>query len=203
MPATIAVGRVSAGQSHCAFSSFGCTLEGGWHCVSVMVSGDDDFEALFREEMPSVVATVWRITDDRAGAEEIAQDAFAKALVRWRRVGRYDRPGAWVRRVAIRDAVRAAERARRSQALLVEPSWVAPPMAASDPELLDAVRALPGQQRAAVVLFYLEDRPAAEVAEFLSCSQATVRSHLRRARHALADRLGDADDEGAFDNARR
>lgn len=177
-------------------------MEGAGHCVQVM-AGDDGFETLFRAEMGSVVATVWRITDDRAVAEEVAQDAFAKALVRWRRVSRYDRPGAWVRRVAIRDAVRAAERARRTQPLPADPAWMAAPAAASHPELVNAVRGLPAQQRAAVVLYYLEDRPTVEVADLMGCSEATVRSHLRRARHSLGERLGDPDDEGALDDVRR
>lgn len=151
-------------------------------------SGFDEF---YRSEHRAIVATVYRITDDAGVAEDITQDAFAKALVRWRRVRRYDRPGAWVRRVAIRDAVRATNRTRGQRPLPAEPSWPAPPAVLDDPLLLAAVRALPGQQRAAVVLYYLEDRPTSEVANLLGCGEATVRVHLRRARARLAEELDD------------
>lgn len=111
------------------------------------------FEDAFREEYPGVVRVVAPIVGSVADAEGIAQDAFTKAYVRWARLSRYDRPGAWVRRVAIRDAVRFAERSRRS-----------PEPPAPDRDPVDAVVAridldrllarLPARQRACVVLHH-------------------------------------------------
>jgi RNA polymerase sigma-70 factor (ECF subfamily) len=40
-------------------------------------------------------------------------------------------------------------------------------------------------------LYYLEDRPVAEIATLLGCSEGTVKTHLSRGRAALADRLGE------------
>lgn len=75
------------------------------------------FEDCFRDEYPSVVRTLVPIVLDRAEAEAVAQDAFLKALRRWRRIRTLDRPGAWIRRVAIRDAVRNVDRRRRDARL--------------------------------------------------------------------------------------
>jgi RNA polymerase sigma-70 factor (ECF subfamily) len=61
---------------------------------------------------------------------------------------------------------------------------------ARDAALMAAVRSLPSQQRAAVVLFYLEDRPLAEIAEILGCAAATARVHVHRARARLAEAMG-------------
>ena len=47
---------------------------------------------------------------DRGHAEEITQDAFAKLLLHWSSVRNYERPDAWVRRVAIRMAVKQSKR---------------------------------------------------------------------------------------------
>jgi RNA polymerase sigma factor (sigma-70 family) len=44
-------------------------------------------------------------------------------------------------------------------------------------------------QRAAVVLFYFEDRPVSEVAEILDCSTSTAKVHLHKARKKLAELL--------------
>ena len=66
------------------------------------------------------------------------------------------------------------------------------------PEAVDfwrAVRSLPGRQRQAVALFYLEDWPIAEIARFLGCTEAAVRGHLHRGRAALARRLGEGREE--------
>jgi RNA polymerase sigma factor (sigma-70 family) len=153
--------------------------------------GGESFDVLYRESFATIVGSVRWIVGDTEVAREIVQDAFVAALVHWRRVSGYDNPGAWVRRVAIRDAVRAAKRAR------VQPRFV-PRSEATDSDTVIAVRAavesLPASQRAAVVLYYLHDLPVAEVAKVLGCSQGTAKTHLSRARHALAIRLGEEQD---------
>ena len=60
-----------------------------------------------------------------------------------------------------------------------------------------AVRRLPRRQAQAVALHYLEDRSLLDVAKVLGCAEGTVKTHLHRARLALADDLGCevADDE--------
>src|SRR6266536_1991640 len=68
------------------------------------------FDWLFAEEFPAVMCTVYLIVHDLDRAEDITQDAFVQLLRHWNKVSRYDRPGAWVRRVAVRLGVRAARR---------------------------------------------------------------------------------------------
>ncbi len=146
------------------------------------------FEEAFRAEYAGVVRVIAPIVGSVEDAEAIAQDAFVKAYTRWTRIGRYDRPAAWIRRVAIRDAVRFAERGRR-------PIPAAPAergssdSVASRLDLAAALRQLPAQQSACVVLHYLADWPVADVADALGCKEATVRVHLHRARTALAAAL--------------
>lgn len=67
---------------------------------------------------------------------------------------------------------------------------MAEPTATAD--LVPVLAALPEQQRAAVVLYYLLDQPTSAVAETLGVTEATVRSHLRNARSRLVGSLGDA-----------
>jgi RNA polymerase sigma-70 factor (ECF subfamily) len=141
---------------------------------------------------PALVRTVRCVVDDRSQAEDIAQEAFVQLLRHWRKVSRYDEPGAWLRRVAIRMAVKESSRSRLRpvRERQSQPPPVGEP-AISDPALMAAVRELSPRQRAVVALFYLEDRPMEEIAELLGCSVSTGWVHLHRARHALADRLGE------------
>ena len=60
---------------------------------------------------------------------------------------------------------------------------------APDAELIDALRALPPNQRAALVLFYFERLTTEEVAEELGIRPSTARSQLHGGRAALARRL--------------
>jgi RNA polymerase sigma-70 factor (sigma-E family) len=155
---------------------------------------NEEFRDLFVDDYDRVVRTVFLIVRDQGRAEEIAQEAFLQLLRNWTRVSGHDRPEAWLRRVAIRMAVRSIKRDRTlARALLrVVPDQHSPPADAdASADVLDAVATLPPQQRAAVVLFYYEDRPVEEVAQILDCSASTARVHLHKARKRLGALLSE------------
>jgi RNA polymerase sigma-70 factor (ECF subfamily) len=125
-------------------------------------------------------------------AQEVTQEAFTRAWMRWGRVARYDDPAAWVRRVAWNLAtsrirrMRTALRYRQAQ----RPQTVAGP----GPErvaLETALAALPDNQRRAVVLHYLAGLPVAEIAQLCRAREGAVRTWLYRARLTLARHLTD------------
>lgn len=149
-----------------------------------------EFTRFFEVEFQAVVRTAYFIVHDRQRAEDVAQEAFTQLYVHWAKVAAYQRPDAWVRRVAIRTAVRAAGRERRRSELEKETDYPAGERA-QDVDLIRAVRQLPPQQRAAVALFYFEDRPLAEIAHILDCTESTARVHLVKARRRLGDLLGE------------
>lgn len=152
-----------------------------------MTETELEYAWFFRTEFPSVLRSVFLILRDRSRAEDVAQDAFVQLYAHWRKVSRYERPEAWVRRVAIRMAVREQKRSRLRPILERNAAAVAPP--GSDLDLTDALSELSPTQRAVVVLYYYEDRPTSEIVEILGMSQSTVRVHLSRARRHLAELL--------------
>jgi RNA polymerase sigma factor (sigma-70 family) len=157
---------------------------------AVVSERDVEFTSFFRAEYPALVRTLCVVLHDRERAQDVAQDAFVQLFARWRRISHYERPDAWVRRVAIRMAVRTARRERLRPQL--ERELEAAPLARPlDIDLLRAIHQFPASQRAAVALFYLEDRPVSEVAEILACTEVTAKVHLHRARKRLADLLGE------------
>jgi RNA polymerase sigma-70 factor, ECF subfamily len=153
-----------------------------------MENQPESVRELFDVEYAGLVRLATLITGDVAAAEDAVQEAFARAVARWHRLRSYDRPGAWVRRVTIRLAVRDRGRRRRELPSELLDSPVAE-TAAPDPELIDALRALPPNQRAALVLFYFERLTTDEVADELGVRPSTARSHLHRGRAELARRL--------------
>jgi len=157
--------------------------------------GAADFDAVFREHYERMVRSLAVACGDREVAADAVQDAFTRAYVRWRRVSRYDDPAGWVRHVALnrlRDHFRRAERGRRAvdrlsnQADLVV---VAPEPPTEDTGLLDAVDALPRQQRIATALFYVEQLSVQEVADAMKLSTGAVKYHLHAARAALREQV--------------
>ena len=84
----------------------GATFRSAQGVWSRMDERPDSVRDLFDAEYGAIVRLATLITGDLAAAEDIAQEVFARALSRWSRIASYDRPGAWLRRVAIRLAVR-------------------------------------------------------------------------------------------------
>jgi RNA polymerase sigma factor (sigma-70 family) len=154
-----------------------------------------DYAAFFRAEFAAVTRTAYLVLHDRDAAEDVSQDAFTQLHLHWAKISRYDRPDAWVRRVAIRMAIRAVRRHRLLDGLL---GRLEPPRQeqGADLDLAAALLRLPPQQRAAIALHYYEDRPLTEVAQILSCSHATAKVHVFKARRRLASLLGEPEAEG-------
>jgi RNA polymerase sigma-70 factor, ECF subfamily len=166
--------------------------------VRIAVGGQstEAFEAFARRERTRLVAFAWALTGSLAASEELAQEALMAAWQGWDRVGTYERPGTWARRVVANRAAgvhRRAGREHRAVDRLVGSGGSDEPDVAIDAEnaaLWDTVRALPLRQAQVVVLHYLEDRSVGEIAAILGCAEGTVKAHLHRGRRQLAHRLG-------------
>jgi len=161
------------------------------------VTGADlEYAWFFRAEFPMVLRTVFLILGDRGKAEDVTQEAFIQLLSHWKKIARYERPDAWVRRVAIRLAVKAHKRKRMREVLERDTSGPQG-LKAPDVDLANALRQLPLKQRTCVLLFYYEDRPIAEIVDIMGISEGAVKVHLHRARERLAALLGEEVDEDA------
>lgn len=152
----------------------------------------ETFPAFYRREYPNMVAIAAAVSGNRAIAEDIAQEAMLRAHRHWDRISTYERPGAWVRRATINLALSATKRAAAElrRLLRIAESPTLPEPDDADGRIWQAVAQLQGNQRAAIALHYLEDRPIAEIATILEVSEATARVHLHRGRRALAAALG-------------
>jgi RNA polymerase sigma-70 factor (ECF subfamily) len=143
-----------------------------------------DFDALFRDAGSGVFRTLYAYTGGRRDiAEEAMAEAFARALARSDTIRD---PVAWIYRTAFRlanDELRA-ERRRGPAPSDVE----APPPELSG--LMDALRKLSPNQRAAIVMRHVLDLDVAEIARRMGTASPTVRVHLHRGRKRLRELLG-------------
>jgi RNA polymerase sigma-70 factor, ECF subfamily len=155
--------------------------------TDVMVSAQRDLEMLYREHGNRLWWALVAFSGDRDIASDAESEAFAQAL---RRGEAIKDPLAWIWRAAFRIAAGELKERGRQAPPLSEPSYELPEQAA---EVTNALRQLPAQQRAAVVLHYYADRPIREIAELLGTSSSTVAVHLHRGRNRLRDLLGDDD----------
>ena len=124
-----------------------------------MSRGVDDFEGFFEQHYGPTLRAISLAIGDSQRAEDLTQEAFARAYRRWSTVSKLERPVAWVYVVALN-----AERKRwRREVDRSEPE--SPAIDSPDPAggvltrivVRDALDRLPPRQRAAVVLRYLSD----------------------------------------------
>jgi RNA polymerase sigma-70 factor (sigma-E family) len=155
----------------------------------VTLSFDDAFDGLFRD----AYRVAYRLLGSREDACDVAQEALARASLRWSRLtGRGD-PAPWVVRVATNLAL---DRWRRRRTAASHPVAAGVPVVDPVDDRVDlhrALAALPRRQRDVVVLRYVADLPEAAVAHALGCSVGTVKTHASRGLAALRAALGERD----------
>ncbi len=159
----------------------------------------DEFDAFYRGTAPRLLRYAYGLTTDVAQAQDLVQEAYARAWQRWRRLRGYEDPEAWLRLVVSRlhtDWWRAA-RVRRT-AVPPAPAPVDPP-GETVLLLVAALRTLPAAQRRALALHYLLDLSVAQIAAETGASEGTVKSWLHRGRAALAALLDDSPVTGGSD----
>jgi RNA polymerase sigma-70 factor (ECF subfamily) len=156
------------------------------------VSKDEAFEAFLNERYGKVVSAVRLIA--RESAEDIAQEAFARAYIHWNKLWPDGNPVGWVHRVATNLALSLRTRAARevrAVARLGKRTAFESPAPEAYPELHEAVASLPARQRAAVALYYVLDLSIEECAKALKCKDGTVKRLLFDAREGLRTKLGE------------
>jgi RNA polymerase sigma-70 factor (ECF subfamily) len=149
-----------------------------------------EFYAAFKDECLRIVLVS---VGDRALAEELVAEAFARAWTSWRKVRVHPVPRAWVVRTALNAHVSLWRRRRREVPLDAAPLAMtharqAEP-ASVDDALVAAIRALPMRQREVIVYRVFFDLDAASTADLLGISPGTVGAHLHRALATLRTRI--------------
>jgi RNA polymerase sigma factor (sigma-70 family) len=151
---------------------------------------DEDLERLYREAAPKLWRAIYGFTGGRRHlAEDAVAEAFARAFEHAREIRA---PLPWIYRTAFRIATRELQREKRRPPAAPD---AVPGVDPSDVhDLLQALRSLTTNQRAAVLLHDLEGFTAPEIAGLLGVAAPTVRVHLFRGRRRLRDLLGTEED---------
>jgi RNA polymerase sigma-70 factor (ECF subfamily) len=155
-----------------------------------------EFEARLVESSTLAFRVAYSVLRQREDAEEVAQEAFAKAHRRFRTLRDRDAFRAWLVRMTWRlalDRQRADRRrlTRERAAVSAAPATTGAPALEWERRdgLWRAIDALPEKLRLAVVLAGIEGHGLHEVARLLRVPEGTVKSRLFLARRQLKERL--------------
>lgn len=145
----------------------------------------DDLDSFCRALRPRLVGALVLYCGDVGVAEDLAQEALARAWEHRSRLRHVERPDSWVFRVAFNLAASRRRRARaeargiRRSTGTGQPSWL--PDVAWAVALRSAVAGLPPRQRAAIVARYYLDLDVASAALVLGCRDGTVKALTHQA----------------------
>jgi RNA polymerase sigma-70 factor (ECF subfamily) len=164
------------------------------------MTGSDsaDFDAFYIATVRRVVLYLYAACGDRSEAQDLAQEAFARAWQNWPKVSGYDSPEAWVRTVAWRllaNRWRGLRRWLAAQARLGPPDEVTGSPSPDRVAIVDALQRLPKPQRQVIALHYLLDMSVNDIAASTGTPTGTIKARLSRARTTLAGLLGEHDQE--------
>lgn len=143
--------------------------------------------AAFEEAFPRLFEVAYRVayrtTGTAAEAEDIAQEALTRALLRWG--GIEDHAAAWVATVALRLAIDSGRsRRRHPRAELVDMPGTEVDLERRM-DLRAALRRLPKRQQQVLACRYLAQLPDEETARLLAISPGSVKQHAARGLAAL------------------
>lgn len=145
-----------------------------------------DFADFYQRCRDDCLRAVLAGVADRALAEDLVAEAFARAWASWSKVSRHPAPAAWVVRTAVNTRVSWWRRHKREVALAGhDQAQPAEEISEVDATLLAALRRLPPRQREVIVLRIWLDLDTETVANVLGISARTVAVHLFRATATL------------------
>lgn len=163
--------------------------------MSGQETGDQarNFDAFYTGSHRRVLHQMYAMTGNLAEAQDLVQEAYARAWQRWSAVSTYGEPEAWVRTVAWRLAASRWRKAKNGVAAMLrhgqDPDTPEPSL--DNVALVAALKQIPEAQRRAIVLHHLGGLSVAEVATETGSPVGTVKARLSRGRAALAELLSD------------
>jgi RNA polymerase sigma-70 factor (sigma-E family) len=156
---------------------------------------EKSFEEFVHASLPALSRHAYALTGGADAGQDLLQDTLVKVARAWRRIRREGNPLAYTRTVMLNTYL-SAWRALRRRGVVVpydeDASTAGDAYAQIDSRdvLRRALAALPRDQRAVLVLGYLDDLTDDEIAGLIDRRPATVRSLRHRALQTLRARLG-------------
>lgn len=156
-----------------------------------------EFERRLVESSTLAFRVAYGVLRRREDAEDVAQDAFAKAYRHFHQLRDRDRFRAWLVRMTWRLAVDRRRSDRRRAARETIHATQAPTTTTADPvmehersqRLWEAIDRLPEKLRVVVVLAGIEEHDLNEVARLLDVPLGTVKSRMFTARARIREHL--------------
>jgi RNA polymerase sigma-70 factor (sigma-E family) len=156
-------------------------------------SRDAEYSEYAAARLPALRRLAAVLCDDWQHGDDLVQATLTKLYVHWGRVRAASQPDAYARAVLVREFLHERRSNWVKRVSLGDRVTDLPAAEVDHDAVLDlraAVAALPGRQRATLVLRFYCDLSVDQSAEVLGCSPGTVKSNTARALDAVRRGLG-------------
>ena len=157
--------------------------------MASLLRTDEEIMDIYNRQVDTVYRICFSFMKTRTDTEDMVQETFLRLMSSGTEFQSEKHEKAWLIVTASNVCKDALRRVWRKHTSIEE----LPEIAQEGPEwnpVLEAILALPTDQKTAVYMYYYEGYSSAEIAQALGCRQGTVRSRLSRARQALKKDLG-------------
>lgn len=149
-----------------------------------------DFESLYNQFRGRVYGTAYRMTGNRADAEDVTQEVFIRVFKKLSSFRGYSAVSTWIYRITMNCALDLLRRRKREQTLPLDESLVTASEPISVMRLIEGtLPRMPEGYRQVFVLHDMQGMKHFEIAKILGISEGASKSQLHRARAFLRKEL--------------
>lgn len=151
---------------------------------------DREIVEIYNRHVDTVYRVCYSFMKNKADTEDMVQETFLKLLSGGKRFESEKHEKAWLIVTASNLCRDALKKWWRKCEDIEDYAGEADASPRSENDVLQAILELPQDYKVSVYMYYYEGYSTGEIAQYLHCPQATVRSRLSRARQQLKSMLG-------------
>lgn len=156
---------------------------------------DKEIIEIYNRQADTVYFVCYSFMKNKPEAEDMMQETFLRLISTGKRFENERHEKAWLIVTASNLCKNSLKRHWRREESIEDNPALAEKVSKSDNEVLEAILALPKDYKTVVYMYYYEGYSTKEIAQYLRCPGATVRTKLARARKLLKEMLGGESDE--------
>ena len=159
---------------------------------------DKEIIDIYDRNADTVYYVCYSFMKNKPEAEDMVQETFLRLISTGKKFENERHERAWLIVTASNLCKNSLKRHWRREESLEDNTNLTDMQTKQHNEVLEAILALPQDYKTVVYMYYYEGYSGEEIAKFLGCPHATVRTRLARARKLLKQMLGgETDDQKA------
>lgn len=158
--------------------------------MASLLRTDEEIMEIYNRHVDTVYRICFSFMKNKPETEDMVQETFLRLITSGKTFENERHEKAWLIVAASNLCKDSLRKWWRRNENIEDYSSTLIDMTHADNEVLDAILALPNDHKCVVYMYYYEGYSTPEIADFLHCPQATVRSRLSRARKQLSFMLG-------------